>query len=109
MVQVAEKAADKAIEEDIEVEIIDLRTLSPMDKETIITSVEKTGRAIVVHEAPKTSGLGAEIAAVINLSLKSPVLRVTGQDVIVPLPQAEDYYIPNVARIVKALRNVMEF
>ncbi len=113
MVSVAESASEEAIEEGVDVEIIDLRTLSPMDNDAIISSVEKTGRAIVVHEAPKTSGLGAEIAALINekalLSLKSPVLRVTGHDVIVPLPQGEDYYIPSVARILKALNEVMEF
>jgi pyruvate dehydrogenase E1 component beta subunit len=113
MVMVAEAVSDEAMEEGVDVEIIDLRTLSPMDKDTIISSVEKTGRALIVHEAPKTCGLGAEIVALINekalLSLNAPVLRVTGQDVIVPLPQGEDYYIPSVARILKALKDIMDF
>ncbi len=113
MVSIAESVSEKAIEEGIDVEIIDLRTLSPMDNDAIISSVEKTGRAIVVHEAPKTSGLGAEIVAIISekaiLSLKAPVLRVTGQDVIVPLPQGENYYIPSIARILKALKSVIAF
>ncbi len=113
MVMVAEAVSEEAIDEGVDVEIIDLRTLSPLDKDTIISSVEKTGRALIVHEAPKTCGLGAEIVALINekalLSLNAPVLRVTGQDVIVPFPQGEDYYIPSVARILKALKNIMDF
>lgn len=113
MVTVAEAVSKKAGEKGVDAEIIDLRTLSPLDNDAIISSVEKTGRVLIVHEAPKTCGLGAEIAAIINekalLSLKAPVLRVTGQDVVVPLPQSEDYYIPSVARILKALKYVMEF
>ena len=113
MVMVAESVANEAINEGLDIEIIDLRTLSPMDKDAVISSVEKTGRALVIHEAPKTCGLGAEIVALINekaiLNLKAPVLRVTGQDVVVPLSRAEDYYIPSVARVLKALRDIMAF
>ena len=113
MVMVAESVANEAINEGLDIEIIDLRTLSPMDMDAVISSVEKTGRALVIHEAPKTCGLGAEIVALINekaiLHLKAPVLRVTGQDVVVPLSRAEDYYIPSVARVLKALRDIVAF
>lgn len=113
MVRVAEAASEEASKEGIDAEIIDLRTLSPLDRDAIITSVEKTGRAIVVHEAPKTCGLGAEIVALINenslLSLSAPVLRVTGQDITVPLPKSEDYYIPSVERVLQGLRKVLSF
>ena len=95
------------------VEVIDLRTLKPLDTETIINSVSKTGRVVIVHEAPKTLGLGAEISALINekalLSLEAPVERVTGFDVVVPLPKTEHYYFPDEKRIQKAIKKVMEF
>ena len=95
------------------VEIIDLRTLSPMDTATIIKSVNKTGRAIVVHEAPRSCGVGAEVIARINekalLSLKAPVERVTGLDIIIPLYKLEDEYLPNEKRIAKAINKVMKF
>ena len=113
MIPVARKAAEKAQAEGIEAEIIDLRTLSPMDRETIVGSVKKTGRALILHEAPKTCGLGAEIAALIGeqalLSLKAPVLRVTGPDITVPLPKSEDYYYPNPERLLRAIHRIMEF
>lgn len=98
-------------EQEASVEIIDLRTLSPLDTETIINSVNKTGRAIIVHEAPRTLGLGAEIIARINekalYSLKAPVERVTGYDVVVPLRKFEDYYLVDKDRIHKAIQKVM--
>jgi pyruvate dehydrogenase E1 component beta subunit len=113
MVPVAEKAAVLAAEKGWSAEIIDLRTLSPMDRETFVGSVKKTGRALVVHEAPRTCGLGAEIAAHIGetalLSLKAPVLRVTGWDVTPPLPKSEDRYYPNAERVLGAVRRLMEF
>jgi pyruvate dehydrogenase E1 component beta subunit len=113
MIPVARKAADMAQAGGVEVEIVDLRTLSPMDREAVIGSVKKTGRAVVLHEAPKTCGLGAEIAALIGeralLSLKAPVLRVTGQDITVPLPKSEDDYYPNPERLARAVRRVMEY
>ncbi len=113
MVKVAEEVALKAQEEKVDVEIIDLRTLYPMDREAVINSVEKTGRALVVHEAPKAGGLGAEIAATINekalLRLKAPVLRVTGQDITVPMPKTEDYYIPDAERVLRSIRKIMSF
>jgi len=96
-----------------DIEVIDLRTLSPFDEETIIKSVKKTGRIVIVHEAPKTLGLGAEISARINekalLSLKAPVERVTGYDIIVPLAKLEEYYRPSAKKIINAIEKVMSF
>jgi pyruvate dehydrogenase E1 component beta subunit len=113
MVPQAQEAAEAVEEKGIFPEIIDLRTLSPLDHETIIQSVQHTGRALIVHEAPKTCGLGAEIAALINekalLNLEAPVLRITGQDIVVPLPKSEDYYYPSPARIVRGIKKTMEF
>jgi pyruvate dehydrogenase E1 component beta subunit len=113
MIPAVEKAAEDAQSLGIVAEILDLRTLSPFDKESFVSSVRKTGRAMVVHEAPKTCGLGAEIAATISeaalLSLEAPVLRVTGWDIIVPLPKNEDYYYPGPERILLGIRRLMEF
>ena len=76
-------------------------------------AVKNTGRAIVVHEAPKTCGLGAEISALISeralLSLEAPVLRITGQDIIVPLPKREDSYYPTPERITLGIKKILEF
>lgn len=113
MVPVVRQAADAAQAEGTSAEIIDLRTLSPMDRETIVASVKRTGRAMVVHEAPKTCGLGAEIAATIGesalFSLNGPVIRVTGEDITVPLPKSEIYYLPNPERVLRAIRKLMEY
>ncbi|MBI5286440.1 MAG: alpha-ketoacid dehydrogenase subunit beta [Deltaproteobacteria bacterium] len=113
MVREVERAVEIAEREGIDMEIIDLRALSPLDIETIITSVTKTGRGVIIHEAPKTCGLGAEISALIQekalLHLQAPVLRVTGFDITVPYPRAEDYYIPNPQRIMRGIREVMSF
>jgi 2-oxoisovalerate dehydrogenase E1 component beta subunit len=107
MVRTAEEAAVLAAKEGTSVEVIDLRTLWPLDIEAVIRSVEKTGRAVVVHEAPKTCGYGAELAALIAekafLSLKAPVARVTGFDT--PFPYAlEKLYIPDAPRVLAAVR-----
>ena len=103
---------NEEIKNKYDLEIIDLRTLSPFDIDTIINSVKKTGRAIIVHEAPKTLGLGAEIVAQINekalLSLEAPVFRVTGFDTIFPLAKLENYYLPT-NRIKKNIEKVMNF
>jgi pyruvate dehydrogenase E1 component beta subunit len=113
MVPVAERAAVLAAESGWSAEVIDLRTLSPMDRETVVGSVKKTGRVLVVHEAPKTCGLGAEIAALIGekalLSLEAPVLRITGWDITPPLPKGEDVYYPNPERVFRGIRRLMEF
>ena len=96
----------------IDVEIIDLRTLSPLDDETIINSVKKTGKVVIVHEAQKTLGLAAEIIARINEKalyyLEAPIERVTGYDVIVPLPKHEDYYMISQQKIIHAIERVMK-
>jgi pyruvate dehydrogenase E1 component beta subunit len=113
MVPVAERAAVLAAESGWSAEVIDLRTLSPMDRETVVGSAKKTGRVLVVHEAPKTCGLGAEIAALIGekalLSLEAPVLRITGWDITPPLPKGEDVYYPNPERVFRSIRRLMEF
>jgi pyruvate dehydrogenase E1 component beta subunit len=113
MVREVLNAAEQLKGEKIEVEVIDLRTVSPMDVEAIITSIKKTGRGVIVHEAPKTCGLGAEIIALINekalLSLQAPIERVTGFDIPVPLMKSEHYYLPNPKRIVMAVKKVMSF
>jgi pyruvate dehydrogenase E1 component beta subunit len=93
--------------------VIDLATLKPYDAETVLASVAKTGRCVIVHEAARTGGFGAEIAALIGehalLSLLAPVTRVTGFDTVIPLPRLEQYYIPSVGRIVAAARKVCRF
>jgi pyruvate dehydrogenase E1 component beta subunit len=113
MLHAALQAAEQLSAESMSLEIIDLRTLSPMDVSTIITSVAKTGRAVVVHEAPRTCGLGAEIVAQINekalLSLQAPVERITGFDTVFPLPKLEKYYMPTPERIMEAVRRVVAF
>src|SRR5512139_2048209 len=113
MVREALNAAEQLKGDKIDLEIIDLRTISPIDVETIITSIRKTGRGVIVHEAPKTCGLGAEIIALVNekaiLSLQSPVERVTGFDIPVPLMKTEQYNLPNPKRIVSAVKKVMSF
>src|SRR5512136_3261406 len=106
-------AAEQLKGDKIDPEVIDLRTISPMDTEAIVTSIRKTGRGVVVHEAPKTCGLGAEIIALINekalLSLQAPVERVTGFDIPVPLMKSEHYNLPNPKRIISAVKKVMNF
>jgi pyruvate dehydrogenase E1 component beta subunit len=113
MVPVMEKAAEAAEGRGVATEILDLRTLAPLDREAILASVRKTGRAVVVHEAPKTCGLGAEISALIAenalLNLQAPVLRVTGQDIPIPLPKTEDYYYVNPGRVLAGILKTMEF
>jgi pyruvate dehydrogenase E1 component beta subunit len=113
MLREALSAAEQLKGDKIDPEIIDLRTISPVDVETIVASIKKTGRGVVVHEAPKTCGLAAEIIALVNekafLSLQAPIERVTGFDIPVPLMKTEHYYLPNPKRIVMAVRKVMNF
>jgi pyruvate dehydrogenase E1 component beta subunit len=107
------RAAEMIDKEGVKVEVIDLRTISPMDETAFLESVRKTGRAVVVHEAPRTCGLGAEIIARINekalLSLAAPVERITGFDTVVPLMKLENHYLPNPERILRGIRKVMAF
>lgn len=97
--------------EGVDAEVIDLRTISPFDKETVLESVEKTGRCVVVHEAAKTGGFGGEVIATINdealMYLEAPVERVTGFDVPVPLLSMEDYYIPHPPKIEEAIKETL--
>ncbi len=99
--------------EGIDAEVIDLMTLSPFDEETIFRSVKKTGRVVIVHEAPKTCGFGAEISATIAedamLYMKAPIMRVAGYDAVMPLPKLEDHYVPTLERISKAIEEIMKY
>ena len=110
MVPVAEDAADEV---DADVEIIDPRTIYPLDVETITESVEKTGRAVILHEAQKSGGWGAEISSRIQeeaiLHMEAPVERVAAPDVPYPLYTLEDFYMPNKKRAVKGLERVLDF
>ena len=105
--------AAQQLEGKVSCEVIDLRTLSPMDEDMIIKSVRKTGRAIIVHEAPKTGGVGAEISAIINekaiMYLEAPIARVTGYDIIMPLYKLENYYLPDAERIKNNIEKVAGF
>lgn len=113
MVPLAEKATKVFEEKGITCDLIDLRSLYPLDEETIIASVKKTGRTVIVHEAPQTAGLGAELIARINerafLWLEAPVIRVTGFDVPVPMFALEDDYRPSVQRICQGMEQALHF
>jgi len=113
MVHTAVKAAEELEKSGVSAEVIDLRTLLPLDIDTIVASIQKTNRAIVVQEAQKTSGAAAEIIAQINekaiLHLEAPVLRVTGPDTVYPFAQIEDVWLPTPARIVKTANQVLQF
>lgn len=106
------QVAEQLEAEGVDAEVIDVATLKPYDANTLVQSVEKTGRCVIVHEAPRTAGFGAEIAAEISeralYSLLAPVKRVTGYDVVVPLSRLEKQYIPDARRIISAVREVME-
>ena len=107
------RAAASALEsEGVSVEVIDVRTLAPLDREGIAASVEKTGRAVVIHEAPLSGGLGGEIAATISeralYSLHAPVRRVAGWDTVFPLKRSEGHYLPSVDRIVETASETLE-
>ncbi len=113
MITEANEAADQLAEMGISADLIDLASLKPLDRGTIRSSVEKTGRCVIVHEAPLTAGLGAEIAADLAehcmTSLLAPIRRVTGFDTVMPYFRLEAHYMPDAARILKAVHNVMEF
>ncbi len=106
------EAAESVAEDGIDCEVIDMRTLSPMDTDAIIDSFKKTGRAVIVHEAPKTGGLAGEITATIQENAlyyqEAPINRVTGFDVPYPLYALEDYYLPENTRIEDAIRETYE-
>lgn len=113
MIPVALKAAEEMKKENISCDVIDLRTLYPLDKELIADSVQKTGRVVIVHEAHATGGVSGEIISVINdtsfLHLRSPIERVTGFDVPIPLFAIENDYLPTPERVVHSIKKVVEF
>lgn len=107
------EAAEAAAEDGVEVEVVDVRSLVPLDVKTLSKSVAKCGRAVVVHEAPLTAGFGAELAARLTeesfLNLEAPILRVTGYDVPYPPAKIEEHYVPSVDRILGAIDRVLSF
>ncbi len=113
MIHESLQAADQLQSQGISAEVIDVATLKPLDMETILESVEKTGRCVIVHEAARSGGWGAEIAAQLAerglLNLLAPVQRVTGYDTVMPLFRLEDKHMPSTDRIVSAAQSVMEF
>jgi pyruvate/2-oxoglutarate/acetoin dehydrogenase E1 component len=110
MVPVALAAADEL---EASAEVIDMRSLKPLDEETLLASVGKTGRVVIVQEAPRVAGFGAEIAAVLAekaiLDLRGPVVRVTGYDVPFPFWSIEDHYLPSPARVAEAANRILAF
>jgi pyruvate/2-oxoglutarate/acetoin dehydrogenase E1 component len=112
MVPLAERAAD-ALADEASVEVLDVRTLKPLDEDALLASAAKTGRVVIVQEAPRTCGYAAELAAILAekaiLDLRGPVLRVTGYDVPYPYWQLEDAYMPSVVRVLDAARRLLEF
>ncbi|HET9203482.1 MAG TPA: alpha-ketoacid dehydrogenase subunit beta [Acidimicrobiia bacterium] len=112
MIKETRAAAGRLEEKGASVEVLDLRTLSPLDQDGIVDSAAKTGRVVVVHEAPKNAGLGAEVAALIQeralYSLQAPVRRVAGWDTVFPLKRSEAHYLPSLDRIVRAAEETLE-
>ena len=112
MLPLALEAAAEVEAEGIQAEVIDLRTLAPLDWETLIASVDKTGRLVVVHEAPRTGGPGAELVATLVercfYALRTPPVRVSGYDIVYPPQLLEDEYLPSVSRVASALRQAMQ-
>jgi Pyruvate/2-oxoglutarate dehydrogenase complex, dehydrogenase (E1) component, eukaryotic type, beta subunit len=113
MTQPALDAAEALADDGVDTEVVDLRTLAPLDRETLVASFEKTGRAVVVHEAPRTAGVGAEVVAALQeaalLYQEAPVERVTGYDVPVPLYALEQFYLPNALRVREAVERVVSY
>jgi 2-oxoisovalerate dehydrogenase E1 component beta subunit len=105
------RAAEQLQKDNVSCEVIDLATLSPIDHDTILESVAKTGRLVIVHEAPRNCGIGAEIAATVAefglYDLQAPIQRVTGYDTVMPLSRLEYDYIPSIARITDAVRETL--
>ena len=112
MVALCERAAD-ALAGEASVEVLDIRTLKPLDEDALLASAARTGRVVIVQEAPRIAGFGAELAAILAekamLDLRGPVLRVTGYDVPYPYWKLEDAYMPSVGRVVDAVRKLLRF
>lgn len=113
MIPIVEKAAKRAEQAGITCDVIDLQTLSPIDSDLIAESVQKTGRAVIVHEAQGTGGLGNEIVSILNdtsfLYLRSPIQCVTGFDVPVPFFALEDHFLPTVDRVWQSIEKAVNF
>jgi pyruvate dehydrogenase E1 component beta subunit len=113
MLKEALEAAERLGGDDISVEVIDVATLKPLDAGTILESVTRTGRLVVVHEAPLTCGFGAEIAARVAAGaltrLLAPIERVAGFDTVMPYSRLESYYMPGVDRIIEAVRRTVAY
>jgi len=113
MIKETLEAADQLAEQGVSCEVIDVVTLNPIDHETILASVAKTGRCVIIHEAPKSCAVGAEISATLAerglLSLQAPVSRVTGYDTVMPYYRMENHYLPNTADIIDAVTATLEF
>ena len=110
-VPVVEEAAELLAAEGIEAHVVDLRTLVPLDEAGLVAAVERTGRCVVVHEAPAAAGFGAEVIALLQeqafYSLEAPMRRVTAPDIPYPSPAIERYYIPTVEKVIKAVRETL--
>jgi pyruvate/2-oxoglutarate/acetoin dehydrogenase E1 component len=113
MVRIAEAAADVLAAEDISVLVLDIRTLRPLDEVALLEAARRTGRLVIVQEAPRTAGFGAEMAAIVAeramLDLRAPVERVTGYDVAFPYWRLEDVYLPSAERVAAAVRRTLEY
>jgi pyruvate dehydrogenase E1 component beta subunit len=113
MIPLIMEASQQLLEQDISAEVIDLQSLSPIDEDTIFSSAKKTGRVVIVHEAPRTCGVGAEIAARLSEevmdSLEAPIKRVTGFDVPYPLFSLEHSYLPSAQKVVQAVMEIVYF
>lgn len=107
------QAANKLAESGINAEVIDVATISPLDIDTLLSSVKKTGRCVIIHEAARTCGVGADISAQISeralLSLQAPIKRVTGYDTIMPYFRNEHYYMPSTEDIVSAAMDTLNY
>lgn len=112
MVPLCERVAELMADE-VSIEVLDIRTLKPLDEDALLATAAKTGRVVIVQEAPRTAGFGAELAAILAekaiLDLRGPVLRVTGYDVPYPYWKIEDAYMPSVDRVADAVRQLLEF
>nr|WP_320135941.1 alpha-ketoacid dehydrogenase subunit beta [uncultured Amphritea sp.] len=113
MIKETLEAADQLTKQGVSCEVIDVVTLNPIDHETMLASVAKTGRCVIIHEAPKSCAVGAEISATLAerglLSLQAPITRVTGYDTVMPYYRMENHYLPNTADIIDAVNSTLEF
>ena len=113
MVSVCEEVARQLGQTGVDVEVIDLRTIAPYDIAAVLATAQKTGRVMIVHEAPRTCGFSTEIASQISEKalyyLKAPILRVTGYDTVMPLYKMENFYLPNIDKVLFTAKKLMEY